>query len=576
MATYTVMFVFANLLLLLDPLVVAWILNTIQANGVTRENLPFLGLLLSLFIAIDTGFWLLHGPARVMENKNAFLVRARYKKYLLEGTLDLPSEWHTDHHSGDTIDKIEKGSRALFEFSSDGFMIIEAVVRIIGSYIALALFDLPSSFVIVFAALSAFLMVRAFDRRIIPNYRTLNRAENRISESIFDSISNITTIITLRLERLISKSIVQKMLDPFPLFGRTHKMNELKWFLTSMVNAFMTALVIFIYLYMHVRTGTAVLIGTVYALYGYVNNITRVFFSFTGTYSQIVYQRTAVSNAEELSKEFRKKAEVRQLRLGNSWKMLSIDSLNFSYHTEAGADLHLDDVSMAIRRGERIALVGESGAGKSTLLKIIRDLYHPRQARLAVDGRTIKNGFKALSDEVALIPQDPEIFATTILQNITMGVPHEMAEIRRYTDIAAFTGVAESLPKKFDSSIVEKGVNLSGGEKQRLALARGLLAAKERSILLLDEPTSSVDSRNERLIYENIFGAFKGKTILSTVHRLHLLRLFDTIYVFENGRIAASGSFDDLLKSSAKFQEIWKKYNEKLRYKKGLGAKGAA
>ena len=101
---------------------------------------------------------------------------------------------------------------------------------------------------------------------------------------------------------------------------------------------------------------------------------------------------------------------------------------------------------------------------------------------------------------------------------------------------------------------------MSGGEKQRLALARGLLACKDKSIVLLDEPTSSIDIANELLIYQNIFLEFSGKAIVSSIHRLHLLPLFDTIYFFNEGKIIASGAFGELLENSAEFKELWLNY----------------
>jgi ABC-type multidrug transport system fused ATPase/permease subunit len=103
-------------------------------------------------------------------------------------------------------------------------------------------------------------------------------------------------------------------------------------------------------------------------------------------------------------------------------------------------------------------------------------------------------------------------------------------------------------------------VNLSGGEKQRLALARGLLASEHKDILLLDEPTSSVDFSNELKIYQNIFNAFPGKTIVSSIHRLHLLSLFDSVYLFKGGALVAEGTFEDLKSNSADFRELWDKY----------------
>lgn len=224
--------------------------------------------------------------------------------------------------------------------------------------------------------------------------------------------------------------------------------------------------------------------------------------------------------------------------------------------------MHLDGVSLNIKHPQRIALIGESGGGKSTLLRIIRDLYHPKTLNLKIDGREVKKGFASISDSISLIPQDPEIFATTIRENITLGVEYTDEHLRIFTDMARLTPVIERLPKGLESSIVEKGVNLSGGEKQRLALARGLLASVEKDIILLDEPTSSVDFGNELEIFKNIFYAFPRQTIISSVHRLHLLSLFDAVYFFEDGKIIASGTFESLKKSSPDFQALWEKYTK--------------
>ena len=117
----------------------------------------------------------------------------------------------------------------------------------------------------------------------------------------------------------------------------------------------------------------------------------------------------------------------------------------------------------------------------------------------------VKGGFKSISSYISLIPQDPEIFSSTIKENITLGLSFSDKEIKKFTDLARFSDVVKKLPKGLNSSIVEKGVNLSGGEKQRLALSRGLLASEDKEIILLDEPTSSVDSKNELLIYQNIY-----------------------------------------------------------------------
>lgn len=559
---YIGMLIVANGIGTVEPFIIAKILDVIQFGGVTGENISFLLFLTSLFVLLQIGFWIFWGPARVLEISNAFLARAKYKLFLLEGTLALPAAWHTDHHSGDTIDKIEKGTNGLYRFGTDTFQVLQGIMKLASALVILSFFSLSSGAIILTMIVLTIVLILKFDTRIIRQYDEINRVDNAIAAKVFDVISNVTTVIILRIERLVTKAIAKKVYQPFKLFVRNNVINESKWAAVSISGSVMVALVLGTYFYGNVATGTVVGIGTVYLLWSYVMRVTDVFFNFAYQYGDIVQQKTAVMNAERLAQDFQKVKTVAGIRLGAPWKVLDIRSLSFSYHTDDGADLHLEDVSMRIARGERIALIGESGSGKTTFLKLLRGLYTPKHSEIALDGKLLRNGIEMLSAQIALIPQDPEIFATTIRENVTMGVDYPMAIVKKFSDMARFTSVAERLPQQWESSIVEKGVNLSGGEKQRLALARGLLACADKSIVLLDEPTSSIDMKNEMHIYESVFKAFKDKTIISSIHRLHLLRDFDSIYFFERGRIVASGSLDELLKTSGKFQELWKKYQE--------------
>lgn len=558
---FFILFTIANSIELLEPLLVAKILNTIQAEGVNEGNIMRLFLYLSGFIAITLSFWSFWGPGRIIENINAFKVYVNYRRNLISGVMSLPLEWHTDHHSGDTIDKIERGSSGLSGFSEGTYEVMTLLVQLVGSYIALVYFNIHSAYIVLFMVFLAFSIIVRFDYILTAQYRELNKIGNKISEKIYDAISNITTIIILRVEKVVTKSIFEKMMSPFNLVKKNYKINELKWFLVSVCTSLTTILVLGSYIFSRYWYGEIILIGSVYALYGYVAKINSLFFNFADFYGRKVRQKASVENSEELAKDFVGESKA-STEMPSHWRELKIESLTFSYHSEKEPDVHLDDVSMTIRRGERIALIGESGSGKTTFLKVVRDLYHPRNLKLYLDGRYVPEGFPGISSSIALIPQDPEIFATTILENITIGVDYDMDFIRKFTDMANFTEVAMRLPKKFDSSIVEKGVNLSGGEKQRLALARGLLACEDKSIVLLDEPTSSVDSANELKIYHNIFEAFQDKAIISSIHRLHLLPLFDKVYFFRDGRIIASGTLPELLEKSEEFRTLWQKYHE--------------
>ena len=557
--TFSIFFIIASGIGALDPILVGYFLNLLQTEGIHQSNLISIFLVLGSFIVLELIFWAFHGVARVIETNNAFLVKNNYKKYLLKGVMDLPIEWHTDHHSGDTIDKIEKGTNALYNFSEGTFQVFQAVMRLVLSFGVLIYFNLTIALVVIGLTGITIFILYLFDKRLIPGYTVVNKLENSISAKVFDTLSNVTTVIILRIESLVLRSFDVFLQKPFKQFSTNATLNESKWFVASIMGRIIVVVVIGIYILTNLKTGF-ILVGTVYILYTYAERVRDTFFSFAYLYNDIVRYRTSVSNAEELSKLFITNKNTDEKHLPSNWKSLSIDNLSFSYHTEEGADLHIDNVSIQLNKGQRIALIGESGGGKSTVLKLIRDLYHPKTLDLTADGKLIESGFAGISDSISLVPQDPEIFATTIRENITVGVEYSDEHLRKFTDLANFTDVVGRLPHGLESSIVEKGVNLSGGEKQRLALVRGLLASDDKEIVLLDEPTSSVDMTNELTIYQNIFSVFSDKTIVSSIHRLHLLSLFDIIYFFQNGKIIASGTLDELKESSTDFQKLWEKY----------------
>lgn len=558
---FWIMFIIANsIALFAGPLIWAKVIDIVTKQGITRTNIQTLFLLMATTLLIELVFWSLHGPGRVIERVNAFKARINYRKHLLRGVMGLPMEWHVEHHSGDTIDKVEKGTSALFAFSDESFEVIYSLVQLIGSYAMIIYFSRSSAYIVLAMMIITVWITMRFDKVLIDQYKRLNHSENSISESVFDSISNITTVIILRVERLVFKAITRKLEDPMELFRSNTSVNEFKWFLTSTCCTVMMILVMGTYFWQNIGSPQGILVGSVYLLINYLEKISNLFFKFTGMYGTILQQKSKVMNAEELAMDFRDENFANHV-LPISWRQLGIKNLSFSYQGENGtvSDLHLKDINMLIRRGEKIALVGETGSGKTTLLKVIRELYRPKELKLTIDGKSAPEGFGGISQAIALVPQSPEIFATTIIGNITLGAEYSLDFVKQFTDMACFTSVAEKLPKGFNTSIKERGVNLSGGQQQRLALSRGLLACHDKEIVLLDEPTSSLDIETEISVYDNIFRCFEKKTIISTIHRLHLLSRFDRVYYFEEGRIIGSGTLKELLSSCGKFRRLWEK-----------------
>lgn len=540
----------ANFVQLFEPVVVSRAFNAVQFNPGDPNLLRNVIYNLSLVVLITLLFWAMHGTSRVIELKNGFFVRKKYKLQMFGKILALPTSWHKDHHSGDTIDKINKASEGLYEFSRLIFVIVTNVVRLGGGIVALWIFYPPASIMAILIAVATFTLIAKFDNRLRLGYKKIFSSENSLASAIHDYISNIITIITLRLKGRVTSEIEHRSMLAYPAYSKNAVIGEIKWFFASFLLSLMISSVLILNAYQSYTATGIIVLGTLFALYQYLRRIGDTFFEFALRYSDMIRQDAAIRAAEVINDDFAKVPIKEAVYLPVNWGTIEIKNLSFMYQSDDNPEhkrVHLSNVNFKIERGQRIALIGESGSGKSTLLALLRGLYTPIKASLDIDGKRMKHGLSHLYEHVTLIPQDPEIFNSTVEDNITMETRVEEKELEDAIELAQFKSTLQRLPNGLKTNVLEKGVSLSGGEKQRLALARGILAARNSEFLFMDEPTSSVDTQNELLIYEKIFTAFPDKTIISTVHRLHLLKMFDLIYYFKEGKIKASGSFEKLL-----------------------------
>ena len=220
------------------------------------------------------------------------------------------------------------------------------------------------------------------------------------------------------------------------------------------------------------------------------------------------------------------------------------ENLTFGYDR---AHPVLQDISLHIRPGERVALLGPSGAGKSTLIALVARLYDPDSGRVLIDGHDLRTvTLASLRSQIAQVQQETFLFNTTALENLRFGRPDATrAEVEAAARAANAHGFLSALPEGYDTLVGERGVKLSGGQKQRLAVARAFLTNPQ--LLLLDEPTSAVEPESEALIVEAIERLMQGRTTLVVSHRLSLARTADRVVVIANGRIAEQGTPDELL-----------------------------
>lgn len=567
---FVVLAMLAQAVMLMEPIVIGKIFNSVQFESGDPDIFNFLLKGFGLIALIEIGFWAFHGPSRIIERKNAFMVRKNYKEQMVGKVLDLPVSWHKNNHSGDTIDKINKASSDLFDFSGSIFQLVGVAVRFIGSVVILTIFDWRIILIAGIVAALSVIIVVSFDRVLIRGYRKILKANNFLASGIHDYISNIITVVTLRLKKRAMKDVDVRSMKAFPVYKKNANLDELKWFLVSMNILVMTLAVLILSAFESYRNEGVIVIGTLFVLYRYLSEIGGAFYTFAWKYSGTVEQNSSIVAAEVLLEEHKKIKKEKKRNLPVDWKEIRIDGIDFNYDDEKIEDKakinfrggNIKNVSLSFYRGQKVAFVGESGSGKSTLLSLIRGLHHSRKAEVSCDGKVLSGGLRNLNEDSLLVPQDPEIFNATAEYNITMGAKGKVRDLQKTIKMAMIDGVVKKLKHGLETNVMEKGVSLSGGEKQRLALARGLYVADDYDFLLFDEPTSSVDSENELKIYLSIFKSFSDKTIFSAVHRLHLLRYFDYIYFFKNGKVIAQGDFNDLLQDK-NFAELWETYNKK-------------
>jgi ATP-binding cassette, subfamily B, bacterial len=292
-------------------------------------------------------------------------------------------------------------------------------------------------------------------------------------------------------------------------------------------------------------------------VFQYAQQVGGVVGNMAGNYQDLIGYQTDLRGTDAIAAAAARGPQAAAVPAG--WREIEARGLGFAYRGERRGQPALSDVSLTLGRGERIALVGESGSGKSTLLRVLAGLYRADGGGFAVDGKH-RPGIADLGAIATLAPQDPEIFAGSIAHNLTLGIDYEAAAIRQACDLAMFTPVVECLPTGLATQIAERGLNLSGGQKQRLAVARAILAAQRSSLILLDEPTSSLDPATEAEVYGNLFAALGDACVVSSLHRLHLLERFDRVVLMAAGRIVAIGSAAELLEREPHFGELWRRY----------------
>ena len=299
-------------------------------------------------------------------------------------------------------------------------------------------------------------------------------------------------------------------------------------------------------------------VGEVAALITLMNNV----YSPIAIFNVLLVQYRLDMAAWGRLEEFLHAAEDEQLERGRALNGLSgeirISGLNFAY-----ADRQiLRDLKLTIRPGEKVALVGESGSGKSTLAKLLCGLLKYETGSIRLDGMELHDiRLNSLYEYLGYISQDAPVFDGSLRENLDFGEDIPEEALRAAMKMARFLPVYEKLPDGLETRLGERGVMLSGGEKQRVALARLFLEEKQKSVILLDEATSAMDNLTEEAVIGEVFSRWEKKTVICVAHRLNSIRSCGRVIAMKAGRIVGDGGFEELLETNDYFRRLYEAGN---------------
>jgi len=555
---FVFLYVVAYSIDLVVPWAIGWTLGVFVKQGLTQEafNESLKGI--GMYVGLKMAYAASHHFGRYFQGTTAYGSRFRKLEEVFTALISFPLKWHVHNHTGENLSKLHRSVGAIESVVSNYiWQIIDGVMKFFAATMLIFALDAEVALTVLVMGFITVMVMILFNARLTRNIRKNNRFYDRLNRTCVDYLSNIITVKTLRLEGPATSYLTQQREEGFRLCRKIWKYQELKWGTIAVGYSLVMGTSLYVYFSNQRALGTAFDVAQVYVLLNYLDRIFAAIGSFTGYYGGIIEAATAYDDASSVLTESQRLIEPpRSSAIPRSWSTLTLRDVSFSY----GGDVqNLKRVSVSFRRGEKIALVGPSGGGKSTLLKVMAGM-------LAVQGGEASTEEEKIFslDDVAqislLVPQEPEIFSETVRYNLSFGQDFSDKQLQRAIEICRIDHILQKLPKEWDSLLEEAGLNISVGERQRLALARGILRVPGKDILLLDEPTSSLDPLTEKQIFAGILHEFSELTVITACHRLALVPLFDKVIYVKEGRIEEVGSFPELRAAGRGFSAAWSDY----------------
>ena len=509
-----------------------------------------------LLALIDNIFFDRLGKIFIKKACSNTMERISYDVYYKVGLL--PARAFEDKTSGEFINRVVNDSATI----TDTFRQFINVFTTLFTAVLIFIYILLNSYIVALEILIYFVVFYLFSKTFLP---IIKKAQREITEEkdktiaeVNESIRGIREIRALGI-RIKVNEIVKRIINIMFIKTQKQMVDEENYYSVAYALGALLEVVVFITCIILMSQGKSD-VGFFMAMTYYIYRFTFLvewLMNFSTSYQKM---RVSVERVQEIvGNKLYKDIEFGSLDKTDIKGNIEFKNVTFGYSEEEGNIL--ENFNLTIPSNKSIAIVGKSGQGKSTIFNLLLRYFEPKEGVILIDDNPLDSFTEeAMHQNIAIIRQDPFIFNKSILDNFKiMDSKVTLDQIRKYCKLAEIDDYIMSLPNKYDTLIGEGGVNLSGGQKQRLAIARALL--KNSKIILFDEATSALDNENQNKIKKAIDNLVKDHTIVIVAHRLSTIIDADIIYLIDKGKVAASGTHEELLKNCKIYKDLYNNEN---------------
>lgn len=548
----TVVFVILeNVLYLILPLIYGKIID-IVTKGMFFEKIVFI--LLFFWAATELlSNWFLRIRIR-KANSIAYRASTDIIVKSIEHLVHLPISFHKQQKIGEIIQRFSRADGYLYNIIDNGiFSILPNILSSFLAFVVILWINWQLAIIyLLFISIYVYVTIKKTEP-VIRCQKKLNKIFEKTYGDIFDRTENIISLKSNSTEELENKRNVENFRRGFFLNTRQVELWMMMGFWQGLI--FTSSFVMLFGVGIYFVSVGLVTIGQFVVLLAYINMVSSAINMLGGNYKQLQEGIVTINRSEKIFNEIPEGYDLPSAKnIRNVSGNVEFKNVSFSYEKE----IVLKGISFKAAAGQMVAIVGKSGEGKSTLVDMISRYNIPQKGSILLDGNNIKKiKLKSLRDQIAIVPQEVDLFNDTIKNNIVysrIGASYE--EIIQASKLAHCHEFIEKFPKKYEQIVGEKGVKLSTGQKQRLAIARAIL--RNPKILILDEATSALDSESEKFVQEALQEVMKNRTTFVIAHRLSTIRKADLILVLENGVIVESGDHEELIQHGGVYQKLSK------------------